>query len=104
LKALVSRLHGVCLLHLRTPEQVLFGNAAILEDQRCGVGSTDAELAFEPDELHARRLRRHDEGLDAAASGALVERRPYHDEPAVEGRGGLTRGAEDLGAVEHPLV
>ena len=73
---------GSALLHLLAAEQVVARDAAVLEAERRRVGGADAELLLEADERHARRARRHDERLDAAAAGALVDGGPHHDEAA----------------------
>src|SRR5688572_21113060 len=52
----------------------------------------------------ARRTGRNDERLDGRASLVLVERRPHDDEAVRLVERAVARGAEDLGAVEHPLV
>ena len=57
-----------------------------------------------PTRRHARGPRRHDEGLDAAAAGALVDGGPHHDEAPGHLARAFAGGAEDLGAVQHPLV
>ena len=53
---------------------------------------------------HARRAGLDDERLDAGAAGGLVDRRPHDDEAVRLVERALAAGAEDLGAVQHPVV
>ena len=54
--------------------------------------------------VDARRAVLDDERFDADASGRLVDGRPDHDEPFRFDQRLVSRGAEDLRAVQHPVV
>jgi hypothetical protein len=75
------------------------GDAAILEQEYCGVGGLDAQLVLETSNAQARCVTRNDERLDGRSTLRLVDRRPHDDV-----RRTLTGGDEDLLAVENPLV
>ena len=83
---------------------MVLGDATILQEERGGVGRADAELLLEAHEFQARCLGGHDEGLDAAPACALVDGGPDDDEAALDLGSAFARGAEDLGAVQHPLL
>ena len=99
----VEGLHdpGKTLLHvdLRVAEQVVLGDAGIVEPDHRGVGGLDAELVLEPLDGDAGMFARHDERLDRRAAQRLVQRRPHHDVG-----GARTGGDEDLLAVDDVLV
>ena len=90
--------------HFGTAQQIASRNPAVLEEQSGRIRGADAQLLLETDELHARRSGGNDEGLDASASRLAIDGGPDHDETALVLRGTLATGAEDLVAIEHPLV
>ena len=80
-------------------EQVLGGNAAVLEHQLDGVGGAHAELVFLLAGAEPRRALLDDERRDAPLGLRLVGHRHDHGDVA----GGAV-GDELLGAVEHPVI
>ena len=104
LEALVPRRARLLLANLGAAEQVRLRHPAVVEPQRRRVGGADSELLLEAHELQSGRSGRDDERLDAAAAGLLVDRRPDDHEASLDLRGALAGGAEDLRAVQHPLL
>ena len=99
----VERLHyarkALLGLDVGAAEQVLLGDAAVLEAEVGRVGRADPELVLEPVELQAGVVALDHERLDRGTSLLGIERRPHHDQV-----GAVTGGDEDLLAVEDILV
>ena len=83
---------------LGAAEQVVLGDAAVLEAEVGGVGRPDPELVLEPLEDQPRVVALDHERLDRRAPLLAVERGPDHDQ-----LGAVAGGDEDLLAVQHVL-
>ena len=83
---------------------MILGDAAIFETQGGRIGSTNPHLLFAADHFHARRVGGNHKGFDSAPARALVHRGPNHGDASIDRRGLLARGAEDLVAVQDPLL
>src|SRR3546814_6076341 len=72
---------------------------AVAQRELRSVGRTDAELVFKPHQFESRHTLLDHERFDRSTAGVPVERRPDHHQ-----FGAITRGNEDLVAVQHVVI
>jgi hypothetical protein len=90
--------------HFGAAQDVVGGDAGVVEDDGDGVADADAQLVLFFGDGDAGCAGLDDEGFHAAAAGAGIHRRPDDDKAIGLIQGQTAVGAEDFLAVEYPFV
>ncbi len=78
---------------------MVFGDPAIFETQRGGIGHAQTHLVFASHHGHARGALGHHEGFDRGFAQAFIQGRPYHHRIAT-----IPGSGEDFLAIQYVLI